>query len=776
MGQFGIGQAVRRKEDVRFVTGTGTYTDDANWPGQAHAVFLRSPHAHARIKSIDTAAARAAKGVLAVYTGADVARAKLGMIRCVVPLKNRDGSNYANPGRPLLAQDRVRHVGEAVAMVVAGTVAEAKDAAELIDVTYEPLPAVTEPAAAVRPGAPLLFEDAPNNVAMDWELGDAKAVEAAFATAARIVRLDLSISRSVVTPLEPRGAVGEFDKSSGRYTVEVGTQGVFTARSTIAKSLSIPEDRLRVVTRDVGGSFGMKGFDYPEHALVPWAASQLGRPVKWTSERQEAFVSDTQGREQQVHAELALDKDARFLAIRVENFANVGAYLSYFSLLIPTVAGLRLLTGAYRIPAAYAHVRAVFTNTVWVDAYRGAGRPETAYVLERLVDLAARETGLAVEEIRRRNFVPPEAMPYQTPMIVRYDSGNFPLNLDTALKASDRAGFAARRAEAQRRGKLRGMGIAYYMEVTANMPQEKADIRFLPDGRVQMGIGTGPSGQGHETAFAQILEDRLGVPFDRIDFVFGDSDKLAQGGGTGGAKTLMLAGTALVDAAEKIIAKGKRLAGHFLEAAESDIEFRDGTFTIVGTDRSIQIMDLARRAREAKGLPDGVVPSLDEIGTSSADKNTFPNGCHVCEVEIDPETGATEICRYTVADDFGRIVNPLIVEGQIMGGVVQGAAQALFEGACYDAASGQLLTGSLMDYAMPRAADYPAIAITFNEVPCTTNVLGIKGAGEAGSVGSIASTMNAVLDALAPAGIAHLDMPASPARIWAALAAVGHTT
>ncbi len=771
MGQFGIGQAVRRKEDVRFVTGKGTYTDDANRPGQAHAVFVRSPHAHARVKRIDTAAARAAPGVLAVYTGADVARAKLGLIRCVVPLKNRDGSNYANPGRPLLAQERVRHVGEAVAMVVAASVAEAKDAAELVAVDYEPLPAVTEPAKAVRPGAPLLFEGAPGNVAMDWELGDAKAVEAAFATAAHIVKLDLAISRSVVTPIEPRGAVGEFDKASGRYTVELGTQGVFTARAMVAKSLAVPEDRVRIVTRDVGGSFGMKGFDYPEHALVPWAAAQLGRPVKWMSERQEAFLSDTQGREQQVHAELALDQDARFLAIRVENFANVGAYLSYFSLLIPTVAGLRLLTGAYRIPAAYAHVRAVFTNTVWVDAYRGAGRPETAYVLERLVDLAARETGLAVEEIRRRNFVPPEAMPYQTPMIVRYDSGNFPLNLDTALRAADRGGFVARRAEAQRRGRLRGMGIAYYMEVTANMPSEKADIRFLADGRVQMGIGTGPSGQGHETAFAQILEDRLGLPFDRIDFVFGDSDRLAQGGGTGGAKTLMLAGTALVDAAEKIIAKGKRLAGHFLEASESDIEFQGGVFTIAGTDRSIAIMELARRTREAKGLPEGVPPSLDEIGTSSADKNTFPNGCHVCEVEIDPETGATQICRYTIADDFGRIVNPLIVAGQIMGGVVQGAAQALYEGARYDAASGQLLTGSLMDYAMPRAADYPSIAITFNEVPCTTNVLGIKGAGEAGSVGSIAATMNAVLDALAPAGVAHLDMPASPARIWAALRA-----
>ena len=771
MGQFGIGQSVRRKEDVRFITGRGTYADDVSRPGQAHAVFLRSPHAHARIVRIDTAAARGSPGVLAVYTGADVANAKLGLIRCIVPLKNRDGSNYPNPGRPLLAQERVRHVGEMVAMVVAESLAEAKDAAELIDVEYATLPVVVEPAAAVKPGAPLLFDSAPNNVAMDWELGDAKAVEAAFAQASRVITLDLAISRSVVTPIEPRGVVAEFDKSSGRYTIELGTQGVFAARATIAKNLAVTEDKLRVVTRDVGGSFGMKGFDYPEHALVPWAAGLLGRPVKWMSDRQEAFLSDTQGREQQVHAELALDKDARFLAIRVDNFANVGAYLSYFSLLIPTVAGLRLLTGAYRIPAAYAHVRAVFTNTVWVDAYRGAGRPETAYMLERLVDRAARETGLSPEEIRRRNFVLPEAMPYQTPMIVRYDSGNFPQNLATALKAADRAGFAARRAEAQKRGRLRGFGLAYYMEVTANMPQEKADIRFFPEGRVQMGIGTGPSGQGHETAFAQILEDRLGLPFDHIDFVFGDSDRLAQGGGTGGAKTLMLAGTALVDAAEKIIAKGKRLAGHFLEASERDIEFRDGTFAIAGTDRTITILDLARRAREASDLPEGVPATLDEVGTSSADKNTFPNGCHICEVEIDPETGATAICRYNVADDFGRIVNPLIVEGQIQGGVIQGAGQALFEGARYDSESGQLLTGSLMDYAMPRAGDYPPIAITFNEVPCTTNVLGIKGAGEAGSVGSIAATMNAVLDALAPLGIAHIDMPATPQRIWAAIAA-----
>ncbi|HXQ50057.1 MAG TPA: xanthine dehydrogenase family protein molybdopterin-binding subunit [Stellaceae bacterium] len=773
MGQFGIGQAVRRKEDVRFITGAGRFADDVSRPGQAHAIFLRSPHAHANIVRIDAAAARRAPGVLAVYTGDDVVRAKLGRIKCVVPLKNRDGSAYANPGRPLLAEGRVRHVGEAVAMVVAESPGAAKDAAELIEVDYRPLPVTVEPAAAVKSGAPLLHDEAPGNVALDWELGDAKAVEAAFAVAARIVRLALAITRMVVTPIEPRGVVGAYDKESGRFTVDLGTQGVFAARACLSRALAVPEDRLHVITSDVGGSFGMKGFDYPEHALVPWAASLVGRPVKWTSERQEAFVSDTQGREQQVVAELALDAEGRFLAIRAETFANIGAYLSYFSLLIPTVAGFRLLTGAYRIPAAYVHVRAVYTNTVWVDAYRGAGRPECAYILERLVDQAAREMGIAPDEIRRRNFVPQSAMPYKTPMIVAYDSGNFALNLETALKHADWAGFAARRAEALRSGRRRGIGIAYYMEVTANMPQEKADIRFLPNGRIYMGVGTGPSGQGHETAFAQILEDRLGVPFDAVDFFTGDSDALTQGGGSGGAKSLMLAGTALVDAAEKIIAKGKRLAGHVLEVSERDIEFRDGVFAVAGTDRTIGIIELARRAREARNLPGDVPASLDTAGMSTANQNTFPNGCHICELEIDPDTGATTVCGYTVADDFGRIVNPMIVAGQIHGGVVQGLGQALMEQAVYDPASGQLLTGSLTDYALPRADDVTPIAVTFNEVPCATNVLGMKGAGEAGSVGSLAAAMNAVLDALAPLGVTGLDMPASPSRVWAAIAAAG---
>jgi aerobic carbon-monoxide dehydrogenase large subunit len=777
LGQFGIGQAVRRKEDLRFITGTGRFTDDIYRPHQAHAYFLRSPHAHAKLLRIDAAAAREAPGVFAVYTHEDVAAAGLGPIKCTAPVKNRDGSDYVNPGRPLLAADRVRHVGDPVAMLVAETLAQAKDAAELIEVEYEILPAVVDPVLATQPGAPVLFDVAPDNIALDWGLGDPAAVDAAFAQAARIVEIDLAINRVVVNSIEARSVVGEYDATSDRYTVYLGSQGVFGMRRNLAAGLAVDEERIRVVTQDVGGSFGMKSFAFPENALVPFAARQLGRPVKWASERQEAFLTDSQGREARVHAEMALDTDSRFLAIRCDSYANIGAYLSSFSLMIPTMAGFRLLTGAYRIPAAYANVRAVFTNTVWVDAYRGAGRPETSYILERLVDAAARETGLAPDEIRRRNFVPPTAMPYKTPMIVTYDSGDFPATMALGLKQADWAGFPARRAEARRRGRLRGIGMSYYLEVTANQPQEAADIRFTPAGRVIMAVGSGPSGQGHETAFAQILEDRLGIPYDAIDFVTGDSDALTQGAGTGGAKTLMLAGTALVDAAEKIIIKGRKLAGHILEAAEQDIEFRDGVFAIAGTDRAIPIMELARRARAAKSLPEGMPTTLDEIGLSTASKNTFPNGCHVCELEIDEATGTTEICSYSVVDDFGVVVNPMIVEGQIQGGIAQGIGQALMEEAVFDGDSGQLVTGSLMDYALPRAEDIPNFTVTFNNVPCTTNVLGIKGVGEAGSVGALGAVMNAVIDALAPLGITAIDMPATPVKLWAAIAqarAAGH--
>jgi len=769
MGQFGIGQAVRRTEDVRFITGKGRYTDDEADPRQAYAVFLRSPHAHARIESIAIDAAKRAPGVLAVYTGADIAAAKLGTIQCVAPLKNRDGSNYFNPGRPLLAQGKVRHVGDPVALVIAESVNAAKDAAELIEVDYAPLAAVIDPAAAVAAGAPALWDEAPGNVALDWSLGDARPVEAAFAKAAKIVALDLAINRTVVAPLEPRAILAAYDPATERYTLNIGTQGAFGMRSTVAQHLGIKDAQLRVVTRDVGGSFGMKTFDFPENTLLPWAAKRLGRPIKWTSERQEAFLADTQGREQKVHAELALDQDGHFLAVRAETLANMGAYLSQFSVFVATMAGFRLLTGAYRIPAAAIRVRTVFTNTVWVDAYRGAGRPECSYIIERLVDAAARDTGLGRDEIRRRNLVPPSAMPYATPLIAVYDSGDFPANLELGLKAADWAGFERRRAEARARGKLLGLGISYYMEVTAAMPQEKADIQFLPTGRVRLGVGTGPSGQGHATAFAQILADRLGIDLDRIDFVTGDTDALSQGGGTGGAKSLLLAGTAIVDGAEKIIAKGKTLAGHFLEAAEGDIEFRDGRFAIAGTDRAIDILELAAKTRAAKTLPAGLPATLDDAGLSTGNKNTFPNGTHLCEIEIDEETGAARILRYTVVDDFGVLVNPLIVEGQIHGGIAQGAGQVLLGDAHFDPASGQLLSGSFQDYAMPRADDFSGFDVTFHNVPCATNLLGIKGAGEAGTVGALGATMNAVMDALSPLGITQLDLPATPQRLWAAI-------
>ncbi len=752
--------------------GQGITFNDARDSRQAYAAFLRSPHAHARIRSIDSEAAKRAPGVLAVYTEAEVRAAGLGTIKCVAPLKNRDGSNYFNPGRPLLAAGKARHVGDPVALVIAETADQARDAVERMMVDYMPIPAVIDPAEAVKPGAPALWDAAPGNVALDWALGDEKPVAEAFAQAARIVALDLAINRVVVAPIEPRGILASYDPASDRYTLHIGTQGAFGMRATVAAHLGIKDEQLRVVTGDVGGSFGMKTFDYPENTLLPWAAKLLGRPIKWTSDRGEAFLTDTQGREQKIHAELALDKDGRFLAVRVDSLANMGAYLSHFSVFVATMAGFRLLTGAYRIPAAHVHVRCVFTNTVWVDAYRGAGRPECSYIIERLVNAAARETGLGRDEIRRRNFISPSAMPYATPLIATYDSGDFAANLALGLARADFASFEARRNEARNRGKLRGLGISYYMEVTAAMPQEQAAIAFLANGRVRLGIGTGPSGQGHETAFAQILADRLGIDLDGIDFVTGDTDALTRGGGTGGAKSLLMAGTAVVDGAERIIAKGKKLAGHVLEAAESDIEFSDGRFRIAGTDRSIGILELAARARQGTRLPEGLPSSLDDAGLSTGNKNTFPNGCHLCEIEIDEETGTAQILRYVVADDFGVLVNPLIVEGQIHGGIAQGAGQMLIENASYDA-GGQLLTGSFLDYAMPRAADFPGFEVEFHNVPCATNVLGIKGAGEAGTVGALGATMNAVMDALAPLGVTQLDLPATPQRLWAAIRGAG---
>jgi aerobic carbon-monoxide dehydrogenase large subunit len=764
VGQFGIGQSVRRKEDFRLLEGKGEYADDFHRPGEVFAYFLRSPHAHAKLGKVDVAAAKKASGVLGVYTHDDVKAANLGTIKCMAPIKNADGSAPFNPGRTLLASDRVRQVGEPVAMVVADTLAHAKDAAELISVDYEPLPAVMDPVAAAKPGGTTLYDGKTDNVALDWSLGDPKPVEEAFAKAKKVVSTDIMINRVVIAPMEPRAVVGEFDKVADRYVVHLGTQGVHSVRNAIAGTLGVKPENVQVITNDVGGSFGMKGFGFPEHFLVPWAAKMVGKPVRWNSDRQEAFVTDTQGREQNVHIELALDENARFLAIRADVIANMGAYLSQFSLFIPTIAGSRLLTGAYAIPAGTTRIRCVFTNTNWVDAYRGAGRPEQAYVVERLVDTAARELGISPDEIRRRNFVPRSAMPWKTPVMATFDSGDFLANMDLAVAQSGWKGFEARRTEATKRGKLRGIGMSYYMEVTA-AGAEAAEIRFEPDGRVFLGIGAGPSGQGHETAFPQVIEDKLGIAYDKIDLVFGDTDKVKSGTGTGGARSLLVAGTAMIDASQKIVAKGKKLAGHFLEASEQDIEFKDGNFTIAGTDRFINILELAKRTREAKNLPEGMPATLDDTGNCNNNSNTFPNGCHVCELEIDEDTGATEIVRYTVVDDMGLVVNPMIVMGQIHGGIVQGVGQALMEDTVFDD-SGQLLSGSFQDYAMPRADNFPTFDIEFNNVPCTTNVMGIKGAGEAGSVGSLASVMNAVIDALSPHKVRHVDMPATPLKIW----------
>ena len=766
MTKFGIGQSVRRTEDATLITGQGGFTDDFLPANTAHAIFLRSPHGHARILSIDVDAARGAPGVLAVYTGDDVA--ELGTIKALVPLKNRDGSAFHNPGRPMLATDKVRHVGEPVAMIVAETILQARDAAESIVVDYDVLPAVTDVREAAKPGAPQLFDDAPGNCAIDWELGDAKAVETAFAAAARVVDLDIMINRIVVASIETRGVLAQFDAGSGRFTIRLGTQGVMGVRGVVAGHLGVAAESVRILTGDVGGSFGMKGMDFQENSLVPFAARRLGRPVKWASDRQEAFLSDTQGREQWLKAELAMDAQHRFTGIRVSTLANTGAWLSMFAPFIYTLAGFRLLTGAYKIPCAYVHSRGLYTNTVWIDAYRGAGRPECAYIVERLVDHAAREIGMAPDALRALNFVASTDMPHATPMLAAYDSGDFAATMQAGLEKADWRGYESRLAQSKARGKWRGRGLAYYMEVTAAAPLEMADIRFTTDGRVRMAIGTGPSGQGHATSFAQVLEDKLGVPHDRIDFVFGDSDALARGGGTGGAKSMMLGGTALVDASEKIVVKGRKLAAHFLEAGEGDIEFEAGVFRIAGTDRAIPILDLAARTQAAGTLPEGLPDRLDDTGESTSGKNTFPNGCHVCEVEVDPDTGHIDVVAYTVVDDFGIVINPLLLMGQAHGGIVQGIGQALMENGVFDT-EGQFLAGSFQDYAMPRAEDVPPIDIGFNNVPCTTNVMGLKGAGEAGTVGALAASINAVVDALSPAGVKHIDMPATPLRVWRAI-------
>lgn len=762
MAKFGIGQPVRRVEDQRLVTGRGRYTDDINLPGQAWGYVVRSPHAHARIRRIDTAAARSAPGVLAVFTAEDLGDAA---VPCFVPMKNRDGSDAPMPRHPVLVRDKARYVGDKVAFVVAETRVQARDAAELVAIDWEPLDAVVDTASAASAGAPPVHEECPNNVAFDWHFGDAEAVERAFARAARTVRLELVNNRLVCNPMEPRAAVAEWDAGAGKLTVHTCTQGGWAFRDVLAQNLGLPKEKVRVVTPDVGGGFGMKAMFYGEYTLCAFAAKKLGRPVKWTSERGEAFLSDSQGRDHVTVAELAFDADHRILGMRCRVTANMGAYYYFYAPFIPTWAALKVLPGVYDVKCLSYGVKAVFTNTVPVDAYRGAGRPESIYCIERLMDLAAAELGVDRLELRRKNFIRPEQMPFATAAGEVYDSGEFARVMDEAVRRADWAGFAKRRAEASARGKLRGIGLCYYIESTMGNPVEHATVRFAADGAVEVLVGTQSNGQGHETAYAQVLVERLGVPFEKIRIVQGDTDAIADGGGTGGSRSLTAEGVAICEASDRVIEKGKIAAAHVFETAVADITFADGIFRVAGTDRAIGILELAERVRVMETRPAGLEKGLDSEATIKLDAWTFPNGCHVAEVEVDPDTGVTRIVRYTVVDDFGVVVNPLLVEGQVHGGVVQGIGQALLERTVYDA-SGQLLTGSFMDYCMPRADDLPSFDFSTVEVRCRNNPLGVKGCGEAGSVGSCAAVINALVDALQPYGVRHVDMPATPERVW----------
>ena len=779
-----LGAPVRRKEDLRFLTGKGHYTDDINRPHQLFAVFIRSPHAHAEIASIHWEKAKSAPGVVAIYTGADLAAAGLGSLPCGWGVKSKDGSPMAEPPHPVLAVGRVRHVGDPVAIVIAEAKDQAEKAAELVEISYKTLPATVEAEDALKPGAPLLFDAARGNVCYDWSIGDPAAVDAAFTKAAHVTRIDIVNNRLVANAMEPRAYIGEYDPGTGDYTLYTTSQNPHAIRLLMgAFVLHLPEHKLRVVAPDVGGGFGSKIYHYAEEAAVTWAAGQLGRPVKWTAERQESFVSDAQGRDHVTHAELALDKDGKFLALRVSTIANLGAYLSTFAPAVPTYLYATLLAGTYTTPAIYAEVKAVFTNTVPVDAYRGAGRPEAAYVVEHIVDAAARDLKLSPAELRRRNFIAPTAYPYQTPVALAYDSGDYFTTLDMALKTAAHGGFETRRQEAARRGKLRGIGIATYIEACGVAPSavagalgaraglyEMAAVRVHPTGSVTVLTGTHSHGQGHETTFAQVAADRLGLPVENVDVVHGDSAKTAFGMGTYGSRSLPVGGSALAKALDKIVAKGRKIAAHLLEAAEADIEFKDGKFSVAGTDRAKSFGEIAFAAYVPHNYPlDELEPGLDETAFYDPKNFTFPSGTHVAEVEIDPETGTVRLITMTAAYDFGNIVNPMIVEGQVHGGLAQGIGQALLETCRYDRKSGQLLTGSFMDYCMPRADDLPGFAVATHGTPCTHNPLGVKGCGEAGAIGAPVAVMNAVIDALAPLGIADLPMPATPEKVWRAI-------
>ena len=766
MGQFGIGQSVRRFEDARLVRGEGRFHDDVSLPGQAHAVFVRSIHAHARIRNFDAVDSSRAPGVLGVFTGADVAG--LGTMKMTLKRRRPDGSPMFAPPHRGLTRDRVRYVGDPVAMVIAQTLAEAEDAAERLVIDYEPLPSVTATADAV--GGPAVWDECPDNISNVHEVGDRAATDAAFAGAARVVRRRYVISRVHAQYMETRGALGVWDAGEQRYTLYADVQYPHRVRTALATNiLNVPEHQIRVIAGDVGGGFGTKGWQYPEHRLVLWAARRLGRPVKWRCERREAIPADEHARDNVTDAELALDADGRFLALRVRTLANVGAYVSSDRNLLATFSNIATLVGVYTFPAAHVQVTSVLSNTNSTAPYRGAGRPEATYVIERLIDDAARELGLDAIDLRRRNLVPASAMPYRTATGVTYDCGDFSTQMEAALKLADVGGFAARREAARRRGRLRGLGVANAIERAAGPQPEFAEIRFSPGGTAMLFMGTKNQGQGHETTFKQILHERLGLDPGDVGYIDGDTDRVAFGMGSMGSRSTVIGGTAIWMAADKVIAKGRRIAAKMLEAAEADITFVNGAFAVVGTDRTLSLKDVARAAFQPAALPKGIEPGLYETATFSPPSDTWPNGCHVCEVEIDPETGAVALVAYVIADDVGTVINPLTLKGQIHGGVAQGVGQALMEQIVYDPDSGQLLTGSFMDYAIPRADSLPEVVVESHPVPTKLNPLGAKGAGEAGTVGALPVVMIAVLDALAPLGVRQLDMPASPARVWSAI-------
>ena len=770
MGPFGIGQALKRFEDPRLVRGGGRFHDDENLPGQAHAVVVRSVHAHARVLGIDVSAALRAPGVLAVFTGEDLARAGLGSMRTTLSRTRPDGSPMFAPAHPVLVRDRVRCVGDPVAFLVAETVAQAEDAADLVRIDYEPLPAVTATADAGRPGSPPVWDECPDNVSNVFEAGDRAAADAAFERAAHVVRRRYVITRVHAQYMEPRGALGVYDPREDRYTLHADVQYPHRVRHVLATSIfRVPEHRIRVVAGDIGGAFGTKGWQYPEHRLVLWAARELGRPVKWSCERREAILADEHARDTVSEAELALDAEGRFLALRVRTVANVGAYVSSDRNLLATFMNVATLVGVYTIPAAHVHVTCVLANVNPTAPYRGAGRPESTYVLERLIDDAARELGRDRVELRRINLIPASAMPYRTAFRVTYDSGQFEKSMDKALALADVAGFAARREASRRRGRLRGLAVVNAIERAASPQPEFAEIRFDQSGGATVLMGTKNQGQGHETTFRQVLHERLGLDPDTVRYVDGDTDRVAFGAGTMGSRSTVVGGSALWLAADKVIAKGKRIAAHLLEAAETDLLFAEGRFRVTGTDRAVTIAQVARAAFQPAQLPPGLEPGLYETGTFSPKQDTWPNGCHVCEVEIDPDTGSVALVGYLVVDDVGTVVNPLTLAGQIHGGVAQGVGQALMEEVVYDRESGQLLTASFMEYAMPRADSLPDLVIGSNPVPTALNPLGAKGAGEAGTVGALPAVMNAVIDALAPLGVRQLDMPATSERVWRAI-------